>query len=250
MSELTVGLLLFPTFEVLDMAGPIEALNVLAVWLNKPLRLHVIGQDLAPVSPGPVAAPDAAPSFTSQQLYLPTTTLADAPPLDLLIVPGGPGPDQREALAPFVAFIRDAYHGDAARPPLRYLFSVCSGALLLAWAGVLDGHRATTNKAYWRAITPAGPRTHWVARARWVASADADGNGDARLWTASGVSAGLDAMLALIARIWGEEAAAQACAIMEYNRTTLPDEDPWAEKYECRDVLPVAVEEGEEVGGS
>jgi transcriptional regulator GlxA family with amidase domain len=230
MTKLTVGLLLFPAFDVLDMAGPIEVLNVLSVHLSKPLHLHVIASTTDPVSPGPLE-PGPATSFAGQQLYLPTHTLATAPPLDLLIVPGGPGTLSKETLQPHLAFIRDVHRGTPDHPPAKFLFSVCSGSMLFAWAGVLDGQRATTNKAFWEAITPNGPKTHWVAKARWVVS----GN----VWTTSGVTAGIDGMLALVARIWGEETAEEVGATIEHTRARGKDDDPWAERYGCRDVMPV-----------
>lgn len=49
------------------------------------------------------------------------------------------------------------------------MIAVCTGSGLIARAGLLDGHHATTNKAAWKAITPLGPRTYWVGHARWVA---------------------------------------------------------------------------------
>ncbi|KAK3046080.1 hypothetical protein LTR09_012395 [Extremus antarcticus] len=230
MTELTVGLLLFPTFEVLDMAGPIEVLNVLSIYMGKSLQLHVIAATLDPVSPGPIE-PGTSSSFAGQQLYMPTNTLDNAPALDLLIVPGGPGSGNKEALRPFLDFIQNVCKGYKGHPPAGYLFSVCSGSLLLAWAGVLDGKRATTNKSFWDFITSNGPKTHWVAKARWVTS----GN----VWTTSGVTAGIDGMLALVSSIWSEDTAEKVGATIEHNRAKASDDDPWATHYGCQDVLPV-----------
>ncbi|KAK5746781.1 hypothetical protein LTR17_000411 [Elasticomyces elasticus] len=231
MAELTIGLLLYPAFEVLDMAGPIEVLNVLSVYMGKSLQLYVIAATMEPVSPGPTE-PGPSSSFAGQQLYMPTHTLDNAPALDLLIVPGGPGSNNKEALQPSLDFIRNVYRGYQGHPPAKYLFSVCSGSLMFAWAGVLDGQRATTNKSFWSFITSNGPRTHWVAKARWVTS----GN----IWTTSGVTAGIDGMLALVSFIWGEDTAEKVSATIEHNRATQSDDDPWAEKYDCQDVSPVA----------
>jgi transcriptional regulator GlxA family with amidase domain len=73
-----------------------------------------------------------------------------------------------------IEFIKETY------PKLRYIISVCSGATLLARAGVLDGKRATTNKSVWEWAVLQGPKVKWVPTARWVV----DGN----IWTTSGVA--------------------------------------------------------------
>jgi transcriptional regulator GlxA family with amidase domain len=227
MTELTVGLLLYPEFEILDMAGPMECLNVLSVYMGKDLQLHVIGSTMNPMGPGPIEKGPMS-SFAGQQLYMPTCTVHDAPPIDLLIVPGGPGSVKKEEMQPFVDYIRKIASSDS---PVKYFFSVCSGAMLFAWAGILDGQRATTNKAFWGPITLGGPKTHWIAKARWMVSG--------RIWTTSGVTAGIDGMLALISEIWDEETAEQVTATIEHNRVKDANDDPWADKYDCKDVLPV-----------
>ena len=89
---LSYGLLLFPQFEVLDAAGPIEALNALSYYFDhQEIKLSVIAQTMEPVSPGPVPPNKTSQHFTGQQLYQPTHTFETAPVLDVLIVPGGRG---------------------------------------------------------------------------------------------------------------------------------------------------------------
>ncbi|KAF7162610.1 hypothetical protein CNMCM5623_007835 [Aspergillus felis] len=172
------GLALYPGFEVLDVFGPLEALNTFSrpefrsQYAN--FSLSVLSTSLDPVS--------AMPANRFNQSVVPTHTFADAPRLDVLLVPGGLGSDKQEKTQPVVDFIREQY------PNLQYLITVCTGADLAARAGVLDGKRATTNKAAWKEITqkPTSSKTYWVANARWVV----DGN----IWTTSGVSAGIDAI--------------------------------------------------------
>lgn len=227
------GLLLFPQFEVLDATGPIEALNVLSFQLNhQEIKLSVIAETLGPVGPGPILPATTSVQFNGQQKYLPTHTFDTAPPLDVLIVPGGRGTTRSdEELKPMLDFIRKSYRGHDGRAPLKYVFSICTGAALLAKAGILDGHRATTNKKAWVRDTPKGPKTHWIARARWVTS----GN----IWTCSGVSAGTDGMIALIASIYGDETADKVCDVIEYTRVRDSGDDPFADSNGCKDVLPV-----------
>jgi putative intracellular protease/amidase len=110
------------------------------------------------------------------QSIVPTHTFKHPPKdLEVLIVPGGLGSRAPPpALLDAVAYIKDVY------PRLRYIISVCTGATLLARAGVLDGRRATTNKHAWAWAVTTGPNVTWVPAARWVV----DGN----VWTTSGVA--------------------------------------------------------------
>ncbi|KAL9041213.1 MAG: hypothetical protein Q9214_004185 [Letrouitia sp. 1 TL-2023] len=231
------GVLLYPGFEVLDIAGPLECLNTLT---HRPegsgLSLAVIGRpidDKYPDVPMELTPGDPSPgvlgfSFQSQQVYKPTHTFATAPPLDVLLIPGGWGAHPPSKIEPEIAFLRSVY------PSLQYLFTVCNGVSLAASAGVLDGHRATGNKALWETLTPLGPKTHWVAHARWVVS----GN----IWTTSGVSAGTDGMVAFLASVYDEaEYPGLVQAVvnsMEYNRVTDAADDPFAKVFHAEDVLP------------
>lgn len=226
------GLLLFPQFEVLDAAGPIEALNAFSYYMDhQEISLSVIAQTMDPVSPGPIAPEKKSLHFTGQQFYQPTHTFETAPVLDVLIVPGGRGVDRSdEDMKSVLNFIRKTYHGSDGKPPLKYIFSVCTGSDLFARAGILDGQRATTNKKAWWRVTPHGPKTHWIANARWVTS----GN----VWTTSGVTAGIDGMMALIAQIYDEETAQKLSDIIEHNRVKDPANDPFAAMNGCEDVPP------------
>ena len=231
---LSYGLLLFPNFEVLDATGPIEVLNVLSFYFDhQEIKLSVIAQTLDPVSPGPVPPATKSVHFTGQQLYQPTHTFETAPLLDVLIVPGGRGTARSdEELKPLLDFIRKTYDGPNGKPPLKYLFSICTGSDLFARAGVLDGEKATTNKRAWERVTPHGPKTTWVAKARWVVSG--------RVWTTSGVSAGIDGMVALVAKIYGDETAGTLCNFIEHERIKDSGNDPFADMNGCKDVLPVS----------
>ena len=192
----TVGILVFPDFEPLDVFGPVEAF-VIAEWPgakpDEPRPFRVVT----------VAETAAAIAMRGGTRLLPDHDLAGCPRLDLLLVPGGPGirADHRNpALRRFVA--------ERARD-LEILCSVCTGASLLAGAGVLSGLEATTNRrAFDWVISVSPPDVRWDRTRRWV---DAG-----RVVTSAGVSAGIDMALHLVGRLAGEAVATAAATRMEY----------------------------------
>jgi len=203
----------FPGFQALDAFRPLDALNTLSVMF--PLNLSIIAATLDPVSTKMPKVPSSNSSNFGQSIN-PTHTFDSAPPLDVLLIPGGSG-----AISPSIQsaidFVAKVY------PSLKYLVTVCNGAGITARAGVLDGKRATMNKMQWVPETASRPQVRWVAHARWVV----DGN----VWTSSGVSTGLDTIFAFMAAIYGEEAAEKVSNIMEYERHQDPRWDPFAELY-------------------
>ncbi|KAL9039742.1 MAG: hypothetical protein Q9214_004752 [Letrouitia sp. 1 TL-2023] len=152
------------------------------------------------------------------QSIVPTHTLETAPPLDVLLVPGGLG--TRNPDPAIVEFIRDRY------PSLKYLISVCTGAGLLARAGVLDNKKATTNKKAWYDTIQLGPKVKWISHARWVEGVDGS-----NIWTSSGVSAGIDVILAWVQHVFGEEIAKNIATGIEYERHMDSTNDPFADIY-------------------
>ena len=222
------GLLLFEGFQVLDAAGPIDCLNILAMFKEKDIKLHVLAKSLDPVTPGPGDKSLPGANFNGQQLYKPTHTFSDAPPIDVLIVPGGRG--TRLDLKQETDFIRKVNDGYDGHKPAQYLFSICTGSVLFARAGILDGHKATSNKRSWKWVTNSSDKVHWIAKARWVE--------EDRFWTCSGVSAGIDGIIAWIAHVYDEETAQDVCDIIEHTRVKESGDDPFADLHGCEDVLP------------
>jgi len=154
---------------------------------------------------------------------MPTHTFATAPPLDVLIVPGGTGTRAANVTVGPAAFVRQRY------PELKYLMSVCTGAAILAQSGVLDGRRATTNKAAFAWVkTQGGAEIEWVPKARWVV----DGN----VYTTSGVAAGMDGTYALVREIYGEEVSRRVADNVEYERHTDSSWDPFSDLYNLTNV--------------
>ncbi|KAJ7121047.1 class I glutamine amidotransferase-like protein, partial [Mycena epipterygia] len=153
--------------------------------------------------------------------FIPTLTYPDAvtsgKQFDILWIPAGPvlniASGSHDIPAEEIAFI--AQQASKA----KYVMSVCAGSVQLAFAGVLAGKRATTNKAFYRAIAATPKDIEWVPQARWVV----DGN----VWTSSGVTAGSDMALAFVEHIAGAQAARHIRGISEIPEVTEKD-DPFA----------------------
>ncbi|KAF9021524.1 class I glutamine amidotransferase-like protein [Hymenopellis radicata] len=178
------GIVVFPSFTALDVFGPLEALNMLA--LQVPINLAIIAPTLEPVTTKPQSAAMNTQNSNCSESLVPTHTF-DEPPADLevLIVPGGIG-TRNPSINSTVDYVAAAY------PSLRYLITVCTGATIAAKAGVLDGKNATTNKLSWTWATSTGSNVNWISHARWVV----DGN----IYTTSGVSAGIDGFFGFYGR--------------------------------------------------
>jgi len=104
-------------------------------------------------------------------------------------------------------------------PSAKITMAVCSGPWILAKAGLLDGRRATSNKAYFKIATQQSDQVEWVSEALWVE--------DGPIFTSSGVSAGIDMSLAVIASLFGEEKAMDIAIGTEYVWNQNPDDDPF-----------------------
>ncbi|CAL3962895.1 hypothetical protein PZA11_000072 [Diplocarpon coronariae] len=216
------GYVLFPGFQALDVFGPLDALNLLSLTRN--INLTLIAETLEPVHTDRLEWLASASNATFGEAIVPTHTFDTAPAdIDVLVVPGGLGVRAQDPLLdPSIEFVRTRY------PTVKYLISVCTGAVIASRAGVLDGKCATTNKKAWAQTIVWGPKVKWVAEARWVQ----DGN----VWSSSGVSAGIDLIIAFIASVFGEEDAMTVTNAMEYRRQTNSRDDPFAELYNLTDA--------------
>lgn len=199
-SPRTLGVLLFEGFELLDVFGPCEAYGIRD--LGGAFRLAMVAQKAGAIASA--QGPQAVAEFDFDS----------CPPLDVLMVPGGIGTRREVDNAALIGWL----HARAASAEL--VTSVCTGAGLLARAGLLDGRRATTNKRSFRWVESQGPRVKWVKQARWVE--------DGKFATSAGVSAGIDMALAIIARLINPEIADQAAAGMEYEWHRDAAWDPFA----------------------
>ncbi|MFI1014915.1 GlxA family transcriptional regulator [Streptomyces sp. NPDC020965] len=181
MTERSILVVLYDGVQSLDVTGPVE------VFAGAD---HVTGNPAA--YPLRTASPDGAPVRTTSGLTLvPDTSLADAPRPHTLLVPGGGGPLGPDPV--LIDWLRE--HG----PHPERLVSVCTGSLLLAEAGLLDGHRATTHWASCDEMARDYPRV--------LVEPDPIFVRDGRIATSAGVTAGIDLALALVEEDYGREVA-------------------------------------------
>jgi transcriptional regulator GlxA family with amidase domain len=199
--RISVGVVLFDGFELLDVFGPLEMFGQLPDHFE--LCLIAESGDIVTSNQGPRSIVDFG--FDS------------SPQFNMLLVPGGNG-TRREVHNPvLLEWLRSQAEN------ARYVTSVCTGSALLARAGLLDGRRATTNKAAFDWVISQSDQVDWQKQARWIK--------DGRFFTSSGVSAGMDMSLALIAEITDLDTATQVAIWSEYEWHQNPDWDPFAAIY-------------------
>lgn len=194
----SIGVLLFPDFELLDVFGPLEMYGM----APETFGLCLVAEKAGPVASrqGPVSVAEYA--FSDDRQY------------DVLLVPGGQG-TRTQIENPVLL---DWLSVQAAKA--EYVTSVCTGSALLAKAGLLDGTRATTNKRAFGWVAAQREQVRWEKQARWVE--------DGRFFTSSGVSAGMDMTLALIARLMDQQTAEQFACWAEYEWHQDAGRDPFA----------------------
>jgi transcriptional regulator GlxA family with amidase domain len=191
----TIGLYLFDGVEALDFAGPFEVFTTAARMHARThagegplLQVQTIGRSRARVRAR--AGLDLEPQ----------ATLRDHAPLDVLVIPGGVVDD--ELARPDVL---DWIATQAAQVPL--VASVCTGAFLLAGAGLLDGLQATTHWEDLDDFRKAFPDVRVVGDVRWV--------DEGRIVTSAGISAGIDMSLHLVERLHGRALAERTARQMD-----------------------------------
>jgi cyclohexyl-isocyanide hydratase len=184
--HLTIGALIFPDMDQCDFTGPFEALA------RVPNSTFItIARDISPVRD------------LKGLRILPDISMEEAPQLDVLLVPGGHGQEalmHDEAILGFIQ--RQARHA-------RYVFSVCTGALLCGAAGLLEGKRATT---HWTAMEVLRLYGAEPVHERVVV--------DGRMISAGGVTAGIDGSLVVVSLLRGNTAAEEIQLYMAYEPKT------------------------------
>lgn len=181
-ARLGIGIIIFPRMDQIDFTGPFEVLSRVPN-----ATVHVLWKEKSPIRD------------IKGLILTPEETLAEAPPLDVLVVPGGPGQQALMEDEAVLSFIRDR----AARA--RYVFSVCTGALVCGAAGLLKGVRSTT---------------HWGSfdLLKYFGAIPVDERVvlDGKNLSAAGVTAGIDGALRLAALLRGDRAAQEIQLAIEY----------------------------------
>ena len=204
---MTLGVILYPGFEPLDVFGPVE------MFMNVPareLKVIMVAQEAGPVH----STSGASPAKFNGPAVVAEYGFEDAPHMDIILIPGGFGTMPELRNETLMSFLRER------SPKADYTTSVCSGSALLAKAGLLDGQKATCNKMMFDMLAANGPKVEWQKSARWVE--------DGKFITSSGVSAGIDMALGLISKLWGEQAAESIATGTEYIWNKDPNNDPFA----------------------
>ena len=183
----TIGILIFPQVEELDFVGPFEVLS----YINKiqPSSTQVL---LVAETAGPVCA------FNGMKV-LPDTTLRDCPALDILVVPGGKGRVTAMKNIVIKEFIQKQM------TTATYVTSVCTGAFLLAEAGLLTGKKATT---YHTAFSELASYSVQVVSSKVVH--------DGKIITVGGVSSGLELGFYLLKQLFGSDLSQEVAHKIEY----------------------------------
>lgn len=202
----TIGILLFPDAEELDWCGPLEVFGMAAA-----LRADRETES-APVSDEERRAADLFVTTIAQTKepvrcrkglrVLPEHDFADAPPLDVILVPGGQGTRVEVQNPVLIDWLRKAAE------PCRWVTSVCTGALLLHEAGLARGKRVTTHWAFVDQLQARGD-VEVLKHRRYVR--------DGHLVTAAGVSAGVDMALWLVGQLYTPDFARQVQRAIEYD---------------------------------
>ena len=197
-SKRTLGVLLFEGFELLDVFGPLEMFGLAADHFE--IRLIAENGGVVASHQGPKSVCDD--SFQS------------APAIDVLLVPGGIGTRGEVNNPVMLNWLKERSQ------QAELVASVCTGSALLAKAGVLDGLRATSNKQAFAWASSQSEKVQWQQQARWVE--------DGKVFSSSGVSAGIDMALAVIAKLVSQQAAEEATNFAEYSWQRDADCDPFA----------------------
>jgi transcriptional regulator GlxA family with amidase domain len=187
-AQKTIAFVLYPGLTPLDLIGPLQVMSTLAI-IDPRFRTTVVAERI-----------DAMPSDTPVSLS-PEAVFDDEPDPFAIVVPGGGGPTLRALANPaIIDYVR------SVAPSAELVTSVCTGALILAAAGLLEGRQATTHWAYAGILERLGAK---YVRQRWVE--------EGKHITSAGVSAGIDMALHLTERLAGRDVSRFVQLAIEYD---------------------------------
>jgi transcriptional regulator GlxA family with amidase domain len=187
-----VAIFIFDEVEVLDFCGPFEVFSVTGRRDNSnPFNVYTVAQEKRPIL--------ARNELSINPLY----TFADCPKPDILLIPGGFGTRREMNNGVVLDWVK------RLAPSTEHLLSVCTGDLILAKAGLLDGLAATTHHGAISLLQELAPKTQIEAEKRFI------DNG--KLIVSAGVSAGIDMSLYVVAKLLEKEQAWETAKYIEYD---------------------------------
>ena len=189
-------------YETLDIMGPIEMLGTLNEN-GEYFDVHYVSVEGGLIK-----------SF--QNFEIMTEALADVPAPDIIVIPGGRASEEVAQSAGFM---------EALTPALEhaeFVLTICTGSLMVARSGLIDGLPSTTNKFVFDWVVGDYPAVDWQRSARWVHAG--------KFYMSSGVSAGTDMALAFVADQYGEDRAEYLVQMTEYIWSKDPADDPFAKE--------------------
>lgn len=186
-----IAIVLFPGVELLDFCGPAEVFSVACETVNFPYSICTVAErDSEIVSNGVRIRPDFE--------------LEKCPPISALLIPGGRGTRNEINNERLVSWVKSHSAG------VDLLMSVCTGALILAKAGLLDGVEATTHHNSLQLLAEISPNTRIHHNRRFVVCG--------KIVTSAGIVAGIDMSLYIVERLCGKLAADEVSAHLEHVR--------------------------------
>ncbi|WP_242229517.1 DJ-1/PfpI family protein [Bacillus cereus group sp. BfR-BA-01329] len=192
MNKWSIGIFLFDDVEVLDFAGPFEVFSVTEVDEEKPFTVYTVSQNGEMIT--------ARNGLKVQPDY----SIEDLPPVDILIIPGGKGARENEVKNDIIInWVRQQMK------EVKLMTSVCTGALLLAKAGLLDGLKATTHWASIQTFKKDFPNVEVMENVKFV--------DEGHIITSAGISAGINMLFHIVKNLLGVEVTEDTAKSMEYD---------------------------------
>tara|TARA_B100001559_G_scaffold320099_1_gene331272 strand:+ start:289 stop:906 length:618 start_codon:yes stop_codon:yes gene_type:complete len=201
MKKINVGIFVFDEVEVLDFAGPFEVFSRTRLLKGAESRRS---NDSAPFNPFTVSIDTKPLTATGGLKIIADYTFNNFPKIDILIVPGGYGTRtllNNEILLKWIKAVSDKANITA---------SVCTGSLLLAKAGLLEGKRATTHWGAIEALKSISKDIHVISDRRVV---------NDEIITSAGVSSGIDMAFMIVETLYGEEVSSDTAKYIEFHRS-------------------------------
>jgi len=201
MNKINVAILIFNEVEVLDFSGPYEVFSRTRTIKGSDSRRNT---DSAPFNPFTIAMDKNLIVATGGLKVIPDYSLDNSPKIDILVIPGGYGTRpllNNENLLNWIIKISKE---------VNIVSSICTGALLLAKSGLLDGKRATTHWGAIEALKSISNSINVITNRRIV---------DDGIITSAGVSSGIDMSFEIVSKLFGEEVASDTAKYIEFHRS-------------------------------